>query len=247
MISRLWGGLLLMGWAVIGHADEVKLRVAAASSLHHAAEALGKAFAATHPATELEFSFAATGNLVAQIRHGAPFDLLLAADLAYPRALIDAGFSPQDKPVVYASGRLVLWPDPTPLSPAEALQQTATRRIAIAQPDIAPYGNAARVWLKQQDLWADATSKIVTAENVAQTLQFAAGGHADFGFVAASLLAPHEDLEPGVELQVPDSLLDHGAIALRRSPHPAAVSQFISWLDSAEAREVLQEHGYRVP
>jgi len=240
--------LLLTLLGTTAHGDEkVTLRVAAASSLHHAAEALGDAFARVQPGVSFEFSYAASGNLVAQVRHGAPFDVLLAADLTYPAALIKSGDTIGEKPVTYAFGQLVLWPQPKSAAILEALQNPSNRRLAIAHPDIAPYGYAARAWLTQHGIWEAVAAKIVTADNVAQCLQFVESGHADFGFVAASLLVAHPDLGTGKKISVPPELLAHGAIGLRRSAHPERVGQFLDWLESEEARKILVEHGYRVP
>ena len=237
----------LMAGPVGANPDPVLLRVAAASNLTFVSEKLGAEFMAHHPHVRIEFSHAASGNLVAQIRHGAPFDVLLAADLAYPAALIESGHSAMEKPQVFATGILMLWPKPAETDVARLLRSPQTRRLAIAHPDIAPYGSAARDWLRANGLWADVSPKVVMGENVAQTLQFVASGHAEIGFIAASLLAANPDLGKGWEVAVPATTLAHGAIPLRRSAHPEAAARFLAWLASPPAQEILAANGYRAP
>jgi len=237
-------GVILTG-ATPTAAETIRLRVAAASNLSRVAGPLLDAFESQHPGIQLEVTHAATGNLVAQITHGAPFDVLLAADLEYPQTLIDRNLARSTEPVIYGHGILMLWPASPGIPLDEQLKDPTVSRVAIAHPDIAPYGLAARAWLQAKNLWPMMTPKIITGENVAQTLQFVSTGHADIGFVAAALLP--ECAESAQVVDVPDDSLAHGAIVLRRTNHPAVAHKFLTWLTSAEARELLIQHGYRAP
>lgn len=247
MITRWIGWSVgLLGWAVSTPA-ETSLRVAAASNLHVVAEPLAAAFERDHPVIKLEFSHGSSGNLVAQIRQGAPFDVLLSADLTYPKALIEAGNAPASSLMVFAYGQLVLWPRPAAEEWQRTLGSPSVRRIAIAQPETAPFGIAAREFLRAQGAWTTVESKIVLGENVAQALHFAESGNADYAFVAASLLVGRPQLAPGLVLPGTDQLLAHGAVVISGRRHQAEAETFLGWLKSETAREVLSAHGYRLP
>lgn len=234
--------------ALSANAATEKLRIAAASNLVVVMAPLARAFTDEHAQIELSISHAATGNLVAQIRHGAPFDVLLAADLDYPQALIESGHAEKQTLRTFAHGVLMLWPQP----PAGQKWQTVLaspklRRLAIANPDTAPYGKATKDLLTAAGLWDQIKPRVVWGENVAQTLQFVHSGNADFGFVAASLLLGNRDLKTGMIIELGDEALPHGAIRLGASRSPEAADIFLDWLKSAVARSILIEHGYRVP
>ena len=234
--------------ALSANAANEKIRVAAASNLVMVMEPLVRAFTAEHTQIELSISHAATGNLIAQIRHGAPFDVLLAADLNYPRALIESGHAEEQTLRTFAHGVLMLWPQP----PAGQKWQTVLtgpglRRLAVANPDTAPYGKATKDMLTAAGFWDQIKPRVVWGENVAQTLQFVHSGNADFGFVAASLLSGNHDLRAGMIIELGEEALPHGAIRLGASRSPGAAKLFLDWLEGAAARIILIEHGYRVP
>ncbi|MCC5023759.1 MAG: molybdate ABC transporter substrate-binding protein [Candidatus Synoicihabitans palmerolidicus] len=171
---------------------------AAASNLARVTPALVAAFTASSPATKVTFVHASTGNLVAQIHHGAPFDVLLAADLAYPQSLVSRGDGIAGTLFTFGHGCLVLLPAP-PNNPADWPRELASptvSRIAIANPATAPYGRAAKALLERHHIWLRLQPRIVEGENVAQALQFAHSGNVNYAFVAASLLTP--EMFPGL-------------------------------------------------
>ena len=239
-IPCLW---LILGLVASGELRADSIRIAAASNFQTVMPALTAAFEQTHPGTQLAVSHASTGNLVAQIRHGAPFHVFLSANLEYPRALISSGEAEADSLTLFAHGLLVLWPKPTHADWVTALQSPEVRRVAIANPDTAPYGAAARTALKEAALWEELAPRLVTGENVAQTLQFVHSGNANFGLVAASLLTVAPDPGPGL----PIDALPHGAVLLTHREDSTTARQFLDWLTSEDARAILGEHGYRVP
>ena len=227
------------------HADSI--RIAAASNFQTVMPALTEAFEETYPGTEIAVSHAASGNLVAQIRHGAPFHLFLSADLAYARALISSGEADAESLVIFAHGELVLWPKRNQTDWVTALRSPGVRRVAVANPDTAPYGTAARTALEDAGLWAELAPRLVTGENVAQTLQFVHSGNADYGLIAASLLSIVPDLGPALPIDLGPAALPHGAILLPHRDDPIAARQFIAWLGSEAAQNILRAHGYRLP
>lgn len=240
-----WTGALIAMTTAVAAASS--LRIAAASNLHVVVPHLQAAFAAEHPDVRLEFSHGSSGNLVAQIRQGAPFDAFLSADLAYPRALLESGHGVPDTLFTYAHGQLVLWPRPAEENWIAVLQSSQVRRIAIAQPDTAPYGIAARARLREAEVWDSLQSRIVYGENVAQALHFAESGNADYAFVAASLLVGRPRLGEGLPVDLAGEALAHGAVVLAGRPHRAEAKRFLDWLKGETARGILSAHGYRLP
>lgn len=227
--------------------------IAAAANLVYAVEALQVAFQERRAPVQVDVTIGASGSLVAQIRHGAPFDVLLSADLEYPRALIAAGDGEPGTLQTFATGRLVLWTMDAslPLEPiAAAVDSTRVRKIALAQPETAPYGRAAREALQRLGVWSHAQPKLVVGENVTQTAQFVETGNAEIGFVALSLVLSPRLRERGRWLEVPAALhapLLHGAVLTRRGARNPAAAEFLDFLRSVPARAVLQRYGYAVP
>ena len=216
--------------------------VAAAANMVKVIEPLAVAFAQEHPEIELRFSTAATGNLVAQIRHGAPFALLLSADPDYPQALIDSDDALPATRLHFATGILMLWPRPA--NGLESLKAPEARRIAIPNPDTAPFGRAARTALSDAGLWEIVQSRLITGENVAQTLHFVQSGNANFAFVAASLFADENERAQGLVLPVDDAALHHTAILLKSAAANVEARTFLNWLSGPTAQSLLARHGY---
>ena len=250
-LSRLTAVLALTGLASAVAAESVS--VAAASNLVYALDALNAEFAKTAPAVTVTTTTGASGSLVAQIAHGAPFDVFLSADLDYPRALVAAGQADGKSLVIFASGQLVLWttrPD-LKLEPIPALvRDPGVRKIAVANLATAPYGRAAQQALEKLGAWADAQPKLVVGETITQTAQFVATGGADVGFVALSLVLAPNLKATGRWLPVPAGLyapLEHGAVLTVRGAANPAARRYLEFLASAAAKNVLRRFGYHVP
>ncbi|WP_181160055.1 molybdate ABC transporter substrate-binding protein [Sandaracinobacter neustonicus] len=224
--------------------------VAAAASLRYA---LDDAAAAYSKATgeQLRISYAASGNLVQQIEAGAPYQLFLSADEDHVFRLADNGLAP-DRGRIYAVGRLVLIVPPgSPINPSLAalkagLASGQVKRLAIANPETAPYGARSVEALKAVGLWAQAQPRLVTGENIAQAFQFVASGAADAGFTSLSLVK-----SPGFKGRyalVPANL--HQPLTQRmvllKSATPAA-RRFHDWLLSPAGQALLARHGYLPP
>ena len=197
-------------------------------------------------------TYGASGTLFAQIQNGAPFDALLSADREYPRRLVEAGLGGPE--VVYAVGRLVLWtPRGSPLDLARAglrgLADPAVRRIAVANPAVAPYGRAAMAALEASGVLPAVKARLVLGESVGQTAQFATTGAADVAVLPASL-AGEPPLSEGTSVPVPPSLhprLEQSAVALARAREPALARAFLEFLAGPRGREILGRHGYDLP
>ncbi|HYQ42653.1 MAG TPA: molybdate ABC transporter substrate-binding protein, partial [Polyangiaceae bacterium] len=166
------------------------LRVAAAADLAHAFAELAPAFSAqTSPPTDLKLTLGATGLLARQLTQGAPFDLFLAANVSYVEQVVKAGACDASTVQSYARGRLVIWSkgaggaELTPTSLADA----RFKHIAIANPDHAPYGKAARDALTRAGVWSKVSERMVYGENVQQTFELAQSGNADVAIVGLSL------------------------------------------------------------
>jgi molybdate transport system substrate-binding protein len=229
------------------------LSIAAASNFSFALDALGAEFKKYSPKTAVVLATGASGSLVAQIKNGAPYDLFLSADLEYPQALIKAGDGDAKSLTTFATGRLVLWttkPGIEVKNVADTVRNPAVKKLAIANPDTAPYGRAAKAALEKLGVWAAVRPKLVTGENIAQTAQFVETGSADAGFVAMSVVLSPKLSSKGRWIEVPAELhapLAHGAILTTRGVKNAAAREFLEFLHTPMAHAVLKQYGYAVP
>ena len=192
---------------------------------------------------------ASTGKLYAQIVNGAPFDILLAADAARPLRLETGGAGVRGTRFTYALGALVLWSRQAD-DCREALQRADGGRIAIANPETAPYGAAAKSFLQQSGLWDSIGDRLVVGENISQTLQFAASGNAELGFIArAQLRAP--SLPPAsCSWPVPETMhaaIEQQAILLQRGAGTQGAEAFLRFLRGEAGRAIILRHGYGLP
>jgi len=228
-----------------GWAGEV--RVAVAANFSTTLQRLAEGFAA-QTGHRVIASSASTGKHYAQISNGAAFDIFLAADAERPALLEQRGLGVSGSRFSYAQGRLVLWvPDDGGLAdPRDYLAAAAFRRLAIANPRLAPYGRAARQVLEGWQLWDRLQDRLVSGENIAQALQFVATGNAQAGLVAlAQVLALPAD-QRGSYRPIPSGLhapIDQQALLLRASPPAEA---FLAYLKGAQAAAQMREAGYAV-
>lgn len=195
----------------------------------------------------LVLSSGATGKFYAQIKHGAPFDVLLAADDETPARLLREGDAVQSQ--VYAIGRLALWSDRPGLIAGNdtVLRQNRFQRLAIANPKLAPYGAAAVEVLAKLKLTDHVQNKFVTGENIAQTYQFVASGNAELGFVALSQVMQNGKLSSGSAWLVPASLhspIRQDAALLKRGENNAAARALLDYLNTPAALATIRSYGY---
>ena len=248
--SRITVFVLLTLLAITSSAEQ--LTIAVTSSFVRPAHELATRYEA-ESGNAVRITSASTGKLHAQIENGAPFDVLLAADEQRPRLLELSGSGVAGTRFTYAVGDLVLWSrDPT-LANGDCVAQLhnlSERRLAIANPQTAPYGEAAMDFLQAAQLWASVESHLVYGENIAQTLHFVVSGNASLGLISGSQAMDARLPEPTCHWPVPSSMhksLEHQAILLRRAAGNEAASGFLGFLRADEARQVIGAHGYGLP
>jgi molybdate transport system substrate-binding protein len=193
-------------------------------------------------------SYQSSATLATQIIDGAPFDLFLAADLSFPQRVIDAGRAEEAKPMPYARGTLVLWTRNDSGAPLtlDALGTNAVKTIAIANPEHAPYGRAAQAALQHLDLLNRVHAKLVIAENIAQTAQYADSGNAQVGFISlTSALTPRLKGDGHFVRVSADAYppILQGAIVVRSSAGAAAAHRFLEFLQRPETQQTLAAEG----
>ncbi len=229
------------------------ITVAAAADLIFALDELNAKFQAIHPGTAVKVTTGASGNLFAQIRQGAPFDVFLSADMNFPRELVKTGAADERSLASYAIGHLVLWTTKTnlPVRQGLAVLTNATiGRIALANPATAPYGRAARAALTNAGLWEAVQPKLVLGDNIAQTAQFVQTGNADVGLVSLSLVSAPKLAGVGVWWPVPEDAyprLEQGVILTARGATNDLARAYLTFLGSDTARVVLDRFGFRRP
>ena len=191
-----------------------------------------------------------TGKLYAQILHGAPFEVFLAADSERPRLLEKNGQAVTGTRFTYARGKIVLWSADARRIPSEGigiLRSKDFKHLALANPKTAPYGKAARTALLRLNLWESLSPTIVQGENISQTFQFVATGNAEIGFVSLS-----QAMDPRLKIRgsrwiVPEHLYDainQDAVLLTRGASQPAARALLQFLKSDVARNLIQSYGY---
>jgi molybdate transport system substrate-binding protein len=226
------------------------LTVAAASDLQAALPAISSQFERDTGA-KVTVTFGSSGNLFAQIRNGAPFDVFLAADVDYPRSLEQDGLAERGSVRAYATGRLVLWTrNDSGIDLRRGLRvvaEDAVRRIALANPEHAPYGRAAVAALRHEGLYESARRKFALGENISQAAQFAQSGNADVGLLALSLALSPALKRAGRYVDVPETFhppITQAAAVLAASRQKPLARQFVEALEKPEAMRVLQSYGF---
>lgn len=244
------------------HLNAATATIAVASNFKHTMEQLITPFEhqSGHSITQVN---ASSGTLFNQITHGAPFDILLSADLRYPLLLADSGKGIKTTLFSYAQGQLVLLFSQPPNTKPGNEQQRFTQsliaiqkhdtKIATANPMIAPYGIAARQTLQTLQLWNDATrNSWVRGNNVGQTLQFVITGNAAAGFVSYSQLVQlaNSNNRTYTYWKVPQDWyqpIRQGAILLQSAHNNEAAQAFLQFLQSDRAQRIIQDNGYTIP
>lgn len=251
--------LLLPGFLIAGactaRKEAVVLTVSAAADLTYAFQEIGPLFQKQH-GVKVAFNFGSSGQLTQQIEAGAPVDVFAAANASYLDELVRRGLILPDTKVFYARGRLALYTradGPPGIERIEDLRSPSVRRIAIANPEHAPYGVAAREALQSVGLWETLQPKLVLGENVRQTLQYAETGNVDVALVALSLVAAGAPGSPPPEgrwFLVPEELhrpIDQVLAVIRGSAHEREGRAFAAFVDGAQGLQVLKKYGFTQP
>jgi molybdate transport system substrate-binding protein len=229
------------------------LHVAAAADLQFAMSDLSNQYQ-TQTGTKILATYGSSGNFQAQIANGAPFDLFFSADTTYPTQLVKSGAADAASLMVYAQGHLVLWaPAGSNLRLGErgfdALKDPHVQKIAIANPEHAPYGRAAVAALQNAGLYDEIKPKLVLGENISQTAQFVQSGSAQIGMIALSLTyAP--SMKGGELWEIPSkyypSILQD-AVVVSSSRNKAAANAFLNFVKSEQGRAILAKYGFTAP
>jgi molybdate transport system substrate-binding protein len=255
-INRTLRLLVLAGLLVGGRAIfAAELSVAAAADLEFALDELVAEFQTNQPAVIVKVTYGSSGNFYAQLQNKAPFDLFLSADVAYPRKLAEAGLALDTNVFLYAVGRLVLWvPNHSQVDleklGMQALLAASVKKIAVANPEHAPYGRAAVAAMKSLGVFDQAEPKLVYGENIAQTAQFAQSGAADIGIIALSLAVAPPMREAGRFWTVPLASyprMAQGGIILKDTKAAAASRVFRDFILGSHGRQVLKRYGFSLP
>lgn len=241
--------LLLLPLAAALPAHAAQVRVAVAANLAQPMQEIARGFAQAtgHQALLVPGS---TGKFYAQVRNGAPFDVLLAADHETPARLEREGLAVPRSRFTYATGRLALWSARAGMVEGDTvLRRPPAGPLAIADPRVAPYGAAAREVLERLGLLAAWQPHLVQGESIGQAFQFVASGNAPLGFVALSQVTAAGRLTSGSAWVVPADLhrpLLQDAVLLAPGRDNAAASALLMYLRGDAARAVLRAHGYEV-
>jgi molybdate transport system substrate-binding protein len=230
-----------------------EIRVAAAADLKFALDELDTQYE-KETGKKIDVSYGSSGNFFAQIQNGAPFDLLLSADIEYPRKLEAVGLAEPGTLYEYAVGRIVIW------MPADAradlaklgwkaLLEPGVERIAIANPEHAPYGRAAVAALRNAGVYEQVLRRLVYGENIAQAAQFVASGSAQAGILALSL-AVSPPMRAGKRWEIPANMhppIEQGAIILKSAKDKEGARAFLAFLKSDAGRKILESYGFILP
>ena len=214
------------------------LTVAAASDLQSALPAIASQFE-KDSGQKVTLTFGSSGNFFTQIQNGAPFDVLLSADIDYPRRLEASGEAERGSLYKYATGRLVLWTRNDSRIDVRrgliVLRDDSVRRIAIANPEHAPYGRAAVAALRHEGLYERVRGKFVLGENISQAAQFAQSGAAQVGLLALALALSPTLKSSGTYIDIPESWyppIEQAAVVLASSRQKPLARRFVDYLKS---------------
>lgn len=252
VLLRLPFTLLVAVLAATAIAGE-EVRVAAAADLKLAMTQLAKQFE-KDAGTIVNVTYGSSGNFFAQIQNGAPFDLFFSADVEYARKLEAAGFAEPGTLYTYAVGRIVIWmPADTNANVTKlgwnALLDASVQKVAIANPEHAPYGRAAMAALQRAGIYEQVKSKLVYGENISQAAQFVQSGNAQAGIIARSL-AVSPEMNEGKIWEIPAEMhppIEQAAVLLTGAKNKKAARAFLEFVKSAAGREVLLKYGFAIP
>jgi molybdate transport system substrate-binding protein len=230
-----------------------EITVAAAADLQFAFQDVAARFE-KDTGKHVKLIFGSSGNFFAQIQNGAPFDVYFSADIDYPKRLEAAGLAEPGTFYPYATGKIVLWaPKESKLDLNQGLQvllDPGIRKIAIANPEHAPYGRAAVAALRHENIYDKVSAKFVLGENISQTASFVVSGSADIGIIALSLASAPSLKEKGryAEIATDDyPPIEQVAVVLKSSANKEVARQFLAFLKTSAIQDLLRTYGFTVP
>jgi molybdate transport system substrate-binding protein len=229
------------------------VKVAAAADLKFAMVELASQFE-KQSGVKLDVTYGSSGNFLTQIQNGAPFDLFFSADSEYPKTLEAAGLTEPGTRYEYAVGHIVIWtPNDTGINAAKngwkCLLDQRVKRIAIANPEHAPYGRAAVAAMKKSGIYEQVKDKLVYGDNISQAAEFVQSGNAQAGIVALSL-AVSSAMKDGSRWEVPARLyppIFQSVVVTKASEHKDAARKFLQFVKSDAGKEILIRFGFTIP
>jgi molybdate transport system substrate-binding protein len=236
---------------VLGAAQEIT--VAAASDLQFVFQDVAGRFQ-KETGHLVRLTFGSSGNFFAQIQNGAPFDLYFSADIEYPKKLEAAGFAEPGTLYEYATGKIVIWVlGDSKLDLTRGLQvllDPSISKIAVANPEHAPYGRAAVAAMKQEGIYDKVLNKLVLGENISQTTSLVVSGGADVGIIALSLALAPGLRAKGRYFEVPADeypAIQQAAVIVKFSQNKPIARQFMDYLRRPEIQRVMRDYGFAIP
>ena len=243
-----------MLFLILGAGSQAQeITIAAAADLRSALDEISSRFQA-ETGMHVKVVYGSSGNLFQQIQNGAPFDLFFSANSDYPKKLEAANLTVAGSYYEYARGHLVLLASGNSnlqlQQGLKVLLEPSVKRIAIADPTHAPYGQAAVAALKSQGVYDQVSSKIVVGENVSQAASFVTSGAADVGIVAKSLAVLPSARSRTRFVEIPSDqypAIQQACVLLKSSTNVEPARRFLTYIQGPEASNILQQHGFEVP
>jgi molybdate transport system substrate-binding protein len=229
-----------------------EITVAAAADLQFAMQDVAARFQKETGKT-VNPTYGSSGNFFQQIQNGAPLDMFFSANLDYPKKLEDAGLTEPGSYYQYARGKIVIWvPNESKLdlkSGMKVLLDPSVKKIAVANPQHAPYGQAAVAAMQKENVYDKVKDKFVLGENISQTASFVFSGAADVGIVALSLAVSPNMKDKGRYAEVPEAdypPIEQACVILRSSKNKGTARDFLSFIKTAEVADTLKQYGFDV-
>jgi molybdate transport system substrate-binding protein len=228
------------------------LTVAAAADLQFALQDISQRFQ-KETGKKVNVIYGSSGNFFQQIQNGGPFDMFFSANLDYPKKLEAADLTEKDSFYQYASGKIVIWvPNESKLdlsSGVKALLNPTIKKIAIANPQHAPYGQAAVAGMQKENVYDKVSDKLVLGENISQTASFVVSGSADIGIVALSLALSPNMKDHGRYVEIPAAdypPIQQACVVLKSSKNKDVARQFLAFMKTSPVSDLLKTYGFDV-
>jgi molybdate transport system substrate-binding protein len=230
-----------------------EITVAAAADLQFAMQEVGARFQ-QESGKSVKLIYGSSGNFTQQLQNGAPFDMFFSANLDYPKQLDAAGLAEPGTFYQYAIGKIVVWvPNDSKLDPSSGLKvllDPSIKKIAIANPQHAPYGKAAVAAMQKENIYDQVKDKFVLGENISQTATFVASGSADVGIIALSLALSPNMKDKGRYAEVPGGdypPIEQACVIMRSSKNKDVARQFLKFIQSPPIKELFKKYGFTIP
>jgi molybdate transport system substrate-binding protein len=252
-LSKLLVAIALFFTLAAGRSAAQEITVAAAADLQFVMQDVGARFQ-KDTGKSVKLIYGSSGNFAQQLQNGAPFDMFFSANLDYPKRLEAAGLTEPGSFYEYAIGKIVIWvPNDSKLDVGpglKALLDPSIKKIAIANPEHAPYGKAAVAAMQKENIYDQVKDKFVLGENISQTASFVASGSADVGIVALSLALSPNMKEKGRYAEIPAAdypAIEQACVIMRSSKNKDIAQQFLKFIQSAPVKELFQKYGFAIP